>query len=389
MRSKKNLAARLFLLGSLACLLAGCEQGPLGFDELGRGDLKVEEVVLEPDTVASFVKQIALGEATTLMGGRDELTEARILISIDGLDSIVAFDSVKLCLRRYPEGEIAQSDVLFRIYPITTDWEEEGCTWMLADAYHNWWPTPGGVFDSTDFMGEIEVKKDTVEIKLDPDRLEAYNQGIILLPQNDGFCYLGSDEKASYAPFILGFDADDTTKFSSVAGADYYAAVRDAAILKPYEAPTDDTLLGAGLAWRVFMRFSLDTFPQDIDITSAYLVVEYENFFSPESTLDFVCYRLIDDYAGRFSEPASAIAGRDSIDVTSDSLSVSFVGVMQFWVDEPDSNFGLVVSHSFLASNPSFGQERRIHALGRITGTPRLVVTYTAVPETRFPGEGR
>lgn len=389
MLSSQSSAIRFIFVSLIFGLLAGCEQGPLGFDELGRGELEVHQVVLEPDTVASFVKQIALGEATTLMGGRDELTEARILISIDGLDSIVAFDSVKLCLRRYPEGEIAQSDVLFRIYPITTDWDEEGCTWMLADAYHNWWPTLGGVFDSTDFMGEIEVKKDTVELKLDPDRLEAYNQGIILLPQNDGFCYLGSDEKASYAPFILGFDADDTTGFSSVAGADYYAAISDATILEPYEAPSPDTLLGAGLAWRVFMRFPLDTFPQDIDITSADLVVDYESFFSPESTLDFVCYRLIDDYAGRFSELASAIAGRDSTDVSSDSLSISFVGVMQLWVDEPDSNFGLVVSHSFLASNPSFGQERRIYALGRITGAPRLVVTYTAVPETRFPGDNQ
>jgi hypothetical protein len=389
MPSRKSSAVRFIFPGLILLLLLGCEEGPLGFDELGRGELEVHQVVLEPDTVAGFSKQIALGEATTLIGGRDSLTEARILISIGGLDSIVAFDSVKLCLRRYPADEIDQSDVLFRIYPVTADWEEEGCTWMLADAYHNWWPTLGGVFDSTDLVGEIEVDEDTVELRLDPDRLEAYNQGIILLPQNDGFCYMGSDEKESYAPFVLGFEEDDTTKFSSLAGADYYAAVYDATILKPYEAPGEDTLLGAGLAWRVFMRFPLEDLPQDIDVTSADLVVKYQSFFSPENTLDFVCYRLIDEYAGRFSELASAVAGRDSTDVSSDSLSVSFVGVAQFWVDEPDSNFGLMLSHSFLASSPSFGQEKRIHALGRITGTPRLVITYTAVPESRFPGEER
>jgi hypothetical protein len=137
------------------------------------------------------------------------------------------------------------------------------------------------------------------------------------------------------------------------------------------------------------MRFPLEGLPQDIDVTSADLVVKYQGFFTPESTLDFVCYRLVDEYAGRFSELASAVAGRDSIDVPSDSLSVSFVGVAQFWVDEPDSNFGLILSHSFLTSSPSFGQEKRVYALGRITGTPRLVITYTAIPESRFPGEER
>lgn len=388
MLSRKSLVIKSFYLTFFLLLLAGCEEGPLGFDELGRGELEVHHFVLEPDTVATFSKQIALGEATTLIGGRDDLTEARILISIDGLDSIVAFDSVKLLLRRYPADEIASSDVTFSIYPVTTDWDEIGCTWVLADAYNKWLEL-GAEFDESDLVAELTVADDTVELILDPDRLETYQQGMILLPENEGLCYLGSDEKEVYAPFILGFDADDTTRFSSVAGSDYYAAVHDATILKPYEAPSPDTLLGAGLAWRVFMHFSLDTLPQDIDVTSADLVVEYENFFSPENTLDFVCYRLIDDYAGRFSALSSAIAGRDSIDVTSDSLSVSFVGVVQFWVDEPDSNFGLVLSHSFLEAIPSFGQEKRVHALGRITRTPRLVVTYTAVPETRFPGEER
>jgi hypothetical protein len=360
------------LLGAFGVFLPGCEEGPLGFDELERGELQVHQVIIETDTVVGFSEQIALGGTTTLIGGRDSLTEARILISIAGLDSITAFDSVKLCLRRYPADEISQDNVTFNIYPVTADWDEAGCTWVLADAYHDW-----------ELGGEFE------EMKLTPERLEDYNQGIILLPQNDGFAYLGSDEKASYAPFILGFEGEDTTRFSSLAGADYYAAIYDATILEPYEAPIPDTLIGAGLAWRVHLRFPLDSLPQDIDITSADLVVKYENFFSPESALDFVCYRMEEPYVWRYSEMVSAIAGRDSIYVTDDSLSISFVGVTQFWVDEPDSNFGLILAHSFLQTSPSFGQEKRIHALGRIIGTPKLIVTYTTIPQTRFPGGGQ
>ncbi len=380
----RSAASILVLLGAFCVFLSGCEEGPLGFDELERGELQVHQVIIETDTVVGFSEQIALGGTTTLIGGRDSLTEARILISIAGLDSITAFDSVKLCLRRYPADEISQDNVTFNIYPVTADWDEEGCTWFLADAYSNW--ELGGEFDDSDLITEITADDDTVELRLAPERLDDYNQGIILLPQNDGFAYLGSDEKASYAPFILGFDGEDTTKFSSLAGADYYAAIYDATILEPYEAPIPDTLIGAGLAWRVHLRFPLDSLPQDIDITSADLVVKYENFFSPESTLDFVCYRMEEPYVWRYSEMVSAIAGRDSIDVTDDSLSISFVGVTQFWADEPDSNFGLILAHSFLQTSPSFGQEKRIHALGRITGTPKLIVTYTTIPQTRFPG---
>jgi len=386
MQSNKSSAPKLVLAGLLLAFVTACEQEPLGYDELGRGELSIHEIVLEPDTLDFFSDQIELGEAATLIGGRDTLTEARILIAIEGLDSIAAFDSVKLLLRLYEPDEVHQQSVTFNVYPVEADWEEDGCTWVLADKYTKW-AEPGAVFDSTDLLAEIVLgDRDTTELRLNPERLDDYRQGMIFVPQNEGFLYLGSDERESYAPLILGFDGEDTTTFTSAAGADYYATLKDATILRPYEAHSTDPLLGAGLAWRVFMHFPLDTLPEDIDITSAHLRLGYENLFSPESTLDFVTYRLTDAYEERFSELSSAIAGRDSIAVTEDSVSISLGWVVQLWVDEPDSNFGVFLMHSSFNTAPEYSQEKNIYALGRLRGIPELVITYTDVPKSRFRG---
>jgi hypothetical protein len=136
----------------------------------------------------------------------------------------------------------------------------------------------------------------------------------------------------------------------------------------------------------MFAGFSLDTLPDSVDVTSAQLIMDYQSFFSPEDTLDFTCYRLIDDYDGRFSELSSYIGALDTALYPGDSLDFSLAGVVQFWVDEPDSNFGLVVTHSFRAASSTFGQEKRVYSLGYVPGVPQLVITYTKPPRSRYDG---
>lgn len=360
----------------------------MGFGELGRGEPELHQVTVGPDSVDYFSEQLALGNSQTLMGGRDTLTEARILISIDGLDSITVFDSVKLMLHRYPTDQIDQDPMRFSLYPLTAEWEEAGCTWVKADVSTKWYDL-GGEYDSTQLIAELDVDQDTVELLLDPELLEAYNTGFIMLPRDDGFCYLASTESAdSIKPRVFGFLGVDTTVFEPQAGTEYRAEVFDAAILKPYQAPSPDTLIGAGLAWRTYVHFPVaESIPYKVDITSAELVVRYQNFFSPESVLTFVCYRLTEDYVGRLSEVSSSVWGRDSLRRDEDSLGVSLIGLTQLWVDEPDTNLGFILSYTYYPASPSYSQERRIYALGRIVGPPKLVITYAELPEGRFPGE--
>lgn len=381
MKQNKSVISIIMVLAGL--FFTGCEEGPLGFDELERGDLAVHQAIIEADSMAVYSEEIALGESPTLIGGRDSLTEARILFAIDGLDSITAFDSVKLILSRYEERGIQPLDMTFRVYPLTTEWEEATCTWKLADKYHQWlmW---GADFDSTDLLFEFTVNSNQVELKLDAARLEAYQEGMIFLPQGEGFAYLGSYEADALEPEILGFDADDTITFYSGAGSKYYASILDATVIEPFVAPAEDYLIGAGLAWRTFMYFDLNILPDTVDVTSAEFRMVYEPYFIPEDYLDISCYRLVGTYDGSFSDLSSAMAGRDSVALTDDTASISLVEIVQFWADEPDSNFGLVACHSFLKSTPSFGQEKRIYSLGRVVGLPQLVVTYTKPPVSRF-----
>ncbi len=385
--SLRNLLPRLASILAVIIVAVACEEGPLGFDDLGRGELVVHQITFEADSVDCFSEQIALGRSVRLIGGADSLTESRILISIDGLDSIGVFDSVKLILKRLPTDEIKQSPVSFKLYPLTSEWDEAGCTWMQKDISTKW-RDPGGEFDESDLLAEIEVNDDSTEIRLDSSSIATYRQGFVMVPQNDGFSYLYSMETADTLlnPSIIGFKGNDTTRFKTVAGSEYYADIHDVTIIKPYSAPTSDTLIGAGFAWRTYIHFSIDTIPQDIDVTSSELWVTYENYFSPEDTLFFFCFKPKEPYAGRFTT-ISSVAGKDSLVISNeDSISFPMVDIAQFWVDEPDSNFGMIMSHSFLYSNPSYGQENSIYALGRITGVPKLTITYTTPPDGRFPG---
>ncbi len=391
---KKNWVTKFLVAGFSIFVLAGCEESPFGFGELGRGELTLHQITIEADSMAFYSEQISLGKSLTLIGGRDSLTEARMLFSFDGLDSISVFDSVKLVLFHYKIDTLhtmRQNKINFNIYPLSTSWSQDGCTWVLADAYTKW-QRQGGDYDESQLLGEINIDKDTVFYKLDSTRLSVYRKGFILIPQNDGFVYVGAAQSSSYAPALWGFRDEDTIKFTSDDADVYYGAVNDASIIRPYEPSSRDTLVGAGLAWRVYMHFPVDTLPVLTNVTSAYLTVNYKNFFTPEDTLQFNCYRLSDHFAGRFSDFEPTMWGRSSLEYTEDSLSVTVTELIQLWVEEPDSNFGLLFSHSFLPYNPnpsaaSYSQENRIYSLGRITGLPKIVITYTAPPEGRFKGE--
>ncbi|MBN2379474.1 hypothetical protein JXM67_06695 [candidate division WOR-3 bacterium] len=368
----------------IGLILLGCEEGPLGYEELERGELEVYQDTLRADSMAFYSLEIPLGESPTLFGGRDSLAEARMLFAIDGLDSIVAFDSVKLLLRPYEEAGISNQNVLFRAYPVTTEWEEEGCTWKLTDGYIRW-SKEGSDFDSTDLVFEFTAGSDQIEILLDPERHDVYYQGLVFVPQNEGFAYIGAFEAdTSKEPRIIGFKGDDTVTFQSAANSKYYAAVVDATIIEPFVVNTEDYLIGAGLAWHTFMHFSLGALPDTVDITSADFRLAYERFFFPEDYLDLSCYRLVAPYDGSYSDLSNAMAGRDSLGLVDDTSSISLVEIVQFWADIPDSNFGLVACHSFLPNPPSFGQQKRIYALGKVVGKPELVITYTKPPSSRF-----
>lgn len=392
---KMNSAIKTISFLLFMFFLGSCEEGPFGFNMLGRGELELKEVILEADSMAFFGKQISLGKSVTLIGGRDSLTEMRILFSVDGFDSIAVFDSVKLMIFRYRSDTLKQSNVVFRLYPLTSEWNEDGCTWVLADAYTKWLKQ-GGDFDSSKLIAEINIEKDTTSLMLDSSKLSLYRKGFVLIPQNDGFVYLGSSQDVSssdsmYKPQLWGFREEDTIRFENSEEKTYYAKINDACIIKPYEPPNLDTLIGSAYSWRVFVHFPLDTLGGLINITSADLQVGYNNYFSPEDSLYFNCYRLSNQYEGRFSETEPVVWGRSAVESKEHSLSFSVTELIQYWVDVPDSNFGLLLSHSYLSYNPnpsnqSLSQDNRIYALGRITGVPKLVITYTDPPEGRFKG---
>ncbi|MBD3286151.1 hypothetical protein GF359_06535, partial [candidate division WOR-3 bacterium] len=365
---KKNYSI-LFSVIIAVFLLSGCEEGPVGFDELERGEMEVNEIILEPDTMAIYSQEIPLGGAPTLIGGRDSLTEIRILMAIGEMDSIVLLDSAKLLIRHYESTGVNSDAVSFKAYPLTTDWDEEWCTWKMTNEYHEWadW---GADYDSTELLFEFTADGDDIEILLDPELLDVYNDGFILLPQDDGFAYLGSYEAdTSQEPKIIGFDEDgDTVEFSSADNAKYRASILDASIAKPFDVPTSDYLIGAGMVWRTYIRFPIQVLPDTVDITSAEFRMVYEPFFIPEDYYDACCYRLKGPFDGIFTELVSAIAGRDSVQLTADTVSISLVDIVQFWADEPDSNYGIAACHSFLETNAAFGQEKRVYALGHIVG---------------------
>jgi len=358
---------------ALACVLlaAACNTLPVGYDQIGRY-ADADSLDLYPDTVDSYGKPIATGSAENMYLGYDNQYESRLIIDFGLADS--ALDSVAAAqLILYP---VDSTEMSFICRPCSVPWNSSAASWHMADSITQWF-NPGGDYRnvrlaSGTFAGESLV------LDLDLDYLTTLvreSHGIIVFPHDSGFVTVASRYSDATAPRIRFTYLDDTER--------EYVATADAHLVDTVDVEVghQQLLVGSGYAFRVFLRFSLDSIPSEATVARADLVFRPLLQYWRSDTVEFGVHRMTEPYS-RTADFKSSGSAQLSYAVSADSDTVARLdlrGLIQFWTAHPDSNFGLM-----LTAEPEWGELFRMRIPNSGPGAARLEVLFVMPPRDRF-----
>ncbi|MEO0072153.1 MAG: hypothetical protein ABIK10_01755 [candidate division WOR-3 bacterium] len=370
---------QLALLAFIIIFTVACEHNSVGYEELERpiGNPQYLELGTTSTGRWSYRKFIPLGTSSMLILGKNAQYESRVLLSFNLPDTTIALDSLlsaKLILYTRQAGAVQ-----FSIYPTrpSSPWREAFVTWTRMDENVPW-DSAGGDFYPQALAQGISITPDSTVINLNLNLLDTlfnHASGVILIPENfsDSFAVAYAKEFGSKgAKLVLQFPR--TTKT--------YPVKEDAHIITTADLPgVQDYWLGSGVVYRTLFKFNLASLPQEpLTITFAELYLSIQDEFSIFDTLKIVAKRVTDSMP--FSELtrfSSTVSASKSYIVSQDStLVIDLRNLVQFWVTNPDSNFGIV-----LTTEPeNFGLVRL-----KINPQPpsvRLKIGYITAPPGRF-----
>lgn len=361
---------------ALVLALCACNTLPVGSDQLDRMP-RADSLTLAPDTLAGYAKYAPLGAAGTMYLGQDAQYQSRLLIRFALPDT--AFDSAlsaQLILRRADSTAVS-----FVVRPCSTAWNANAASWRMADSVTHWF-SPGGDYWKINLgTGRTDAESTTVELdlqKLDTASLLALRQnGVIVFPTDTGFVGVHSGSNLSTAP-RLRITYPDNAK-------SVYNSLDDAHVVDSSGLGRSSGLrIGSGLAFRTFVRFSLDSIPAAATIARAELafqpVVEYHR----RDTVTLGVRRVTQPFASagpnaKFGDATEALL-RYAVKPDSDSTAVfDLRDLVQYWTAHPDSNFGLL-----LVAQPEHSLMFRLGIPRAGPRSPVLNLLYVMPPEDRF-----
>jgi hypothetical protein len=347
--------ASVFLL-----LLAACDHSPLGFDQLERGIQEPSLAVpLRPDRGASYGKFNAnnsSGSLENLVLGRNYAYESRVLLRFaltDSAPSLDSVDSVRIVLHTRTFRPVP-----FTIYRITTEWDDFQTTWHDAKTGEPWYD-PGGDFDTLQPIAEATIEKDSTLIPLSRASLDSLmhnGYGLILIPgtaDSGTFVTLFARSATAKKPRVTYFYGTNRREFDATQNT--YIVDTVGLNLQPGRF-----WLGSGYIFRSYFHFNLDSLRDTLDSLllpdPTATVITAALRFSPESTFTFRetvalgAHRLTSPYEpSRENATFEAAAfGRGIFvvhkDTSDPSITLDVRPLVQYWIQKPDSNFGLLLT---------------------------------------------
>lgn len=351
-----------------------CNTLPVGADQLDRIP-RSDSLTLLPDTQASYARYVPLGAAGTMYLGQDAQYQSRLLIRFALPDT--AFDSAlsaQLILHR------ADSNVIsFIVRPCSTIWNAAGASWRMADSVTHWLRPGGDYWDVELGRGKTERESTVIELalqKLDTLTLPALREnGVIILPADTGFVGIYSGNNTATAPRLrINYPNNKNAVYHSI---DDTHIVDTISLGRPL-----GHRVGTGMAFRAFLRFSLDSVPAAATIARAELIFQPQVEYARKDTVALGVRRMMQSFAmfGPNARFADAPEATFRFRVNSDSAVVfDLRNLVQYWTAHPDSNLGLL-----LLAEPEHAALFRLAVARTGPRSPQLRLFYVMPPDDRF-----
>ncbi|MEO0108378.1 MAG: DNRLRE domain-containing protein [candidate division WOR-3 bacterium] len=319
------------------------------------------------------------GALENLVLGKNYAYEARVLLRFQLADSaprIDSVDSVRLVLHTR-----VWQPVPFGIYAVNTDWVETEATWHHAEAGIPWLKD-GGDFDPGRLIRFDTLRQDSTVVFMPRSCLDTLvhgTYGLILVPEVSEparFAILYSDNVTTKKPTLTYLYGSRRRSFDCI-GSTYICDTLGLSLGR------DQLWIGSGYIFRTYLKFDFEALrPESAStVIVASLTIFPESVFAQRETVDIAVRRLLEDYdppEAQARYDATAI-GRTSLVVRRDSMvNLDIRPLVQFWVENPDSNHGMILS-----VEPENYDITRIE-LRRGDRMPALRVGYVKPPSGRF-----
>lgn len=398
------MTTRVWLLATLSLL--GCNTLPVGYDALGRYP-GTEEVLLRPDSVASYGRYVPLGDCDRLYIGSDGDYRTRAFIRFELPDTLTLDSVLSISLILHPVDTMRTDSFRFVCVPCSSDWDEANLTWILRKAEDQWFNRGGDFRPET--VALAAIGGDSIVFNLSytardsASRAAIRNNGLALLPASpadSGFVAVWSSEASTaYQPRTkVTYRSDSTIR--------YFGAADDASIFDttPGALRPRELLVGSGFVHRTWLRFNLSALPREATIAAAELVFAPTMQYRRVDSARLGIRRLTERVTSRGLNPQSAGATAVAYYPISDgdsSVRFDIHSLVQFWTTNRDSasdstgtpvwrdtaNYGLVIT-----PEPNWSPLFRLRVPDPRVDTlrgPRLRVRYVLPPDDRFEGPFR
>ncbi len=350
----------LFLIVYLSC-----NKLPLGEDELAnRGDF--ESITLMLPLYVSFTesKAIPLGTSQNLILGKNDRYQSRIILSFTFSDTTYqGLDQIKLIL--FKNKKFNNDSLRFGVYVLNNEFSEIDATWYKRNNT-DLWTSPGGDFE-TDSLRMGEIKGDSCVVwfnYLDLNKIRN-GKGIILIPQDTGFCSFYARESGKSPLFYLVKNGTTTS----------IPIKADCHILKIDTLPNYwEDWLGSGVAFRNYVKFIYDTLLNNSRAVYGELTLRAKNHYGLRDTIEIGVKYLLKPFSG-FDTDLGPLIDLKKFAIDDTIFTLDIVQYVQRIIDHPDSNFGF-----FIYLSP---ENYDIANVELVSGSHQLKVGYIRPPEER------
>lgn len=342
-----------------------CNKLPLGEEELNeRGYF--EAITINLPLYVSFTesKAIPLGSSQNLILGKDNKYQSRVILKFSFSDtSYQGLDQIKLIL--FKNKNFHNDTLKFSIHVLTNEFSEIEATWYKKDNT-DLWTNPGGDFE-VDSLRWGEIKGDSCVVYFNYIDLGKIRngKGIILVPEDTGFCALYARESGKSPRFQL-------VKNGVVSSAPIQA---DCHIVKIDTLPNYwEDWLGSGVSFRNYVKFTYDTLLNNTKAVYGELTFRAMNHYGMRDSIEIGVKYLKKPFIGFDTELSPQITLK-KFALSDTMFTLDIVQYVQRIIDHPDSNFGM-----FIYLSP---ENYDIANIELVTGSHQLKVGYIRPPAER------
>jgi hypothetical protein len=348
----------------LFIILLACNELPVGGDELRtRGDFDPQFLQLSIFSTFTEYKGVNAGSSDHLVIGANDEYQAHTLLHFDFPDSsYTGLDEIKLVLKI--DDDFDNDTLAFSIHLMDVEFDESEAIWTHRTIDEEW-DTPGGDYDSDSLRYGV-AEADSVILYFNYIELAQIQaaKGLIIIPRDEGFCYLFSRESDN-APRIELKKND--VSLPLFADADCY-------IVTGPEPTVFDDWVGSGWVFRDYVKFNYDTLLDSSMAVYGELSFRCSDYFSYQDSLEIGVRQLLEPFS-TFETPTGPLIALEKIGVGDTMVTVDIVRHVQRIIEHPDSNFGFYIQIS--------PQSNDISRIKLVRGSHRLNIGYVLPPEPR------